>query len=291
MRTDLNAMTFGVELETTIPYDVLMARGWRVGGYHCGAPIPGHDGWVAMHDSSIHARRPHVGAEIVSPVLSGPDGIASIERMVATLNEMGARVNRSTGFHVHIGWTGTPEQLRRLICFVAHHEKALFASTGTHAREASIYCSSIRTSYRPLETLNSEAEALRMQRYHVLNLQNLRREPGRRTVEFRVFAGTLNIEKILAYVQLCLGMVQKALDTPRKPLPWDTTAIARKRRASVGDGLFALQTLFTALVWREKTPPNGRTAVGVLTKDRIGALKAQLVKMAKQYDERAGGVR
>lgn len=287
MRTDLNNMTFGIEIECTIPVETLRQRGWVVGGYHTGASIPGFAGWTAQHDGSIRARRPHQGVEVVSPVLQGFAGLLQIELMVAELRAMGARVNTSTGFHVHVGWNGTPEQLRRLICFVAFHEKALFASTGTTSREHNHYCSSIRTRYRPFEQLSSEADARSVGRYYVLNLANIAMG-RRRTVEFRVFAGTLNVVKILAYVQLCLGMVQKALDNPRKQLSWDAPMSASQSRQRVGDGVWAMRRMLTHLHWRERTRP-GRAAAGVLDPARIGAMKRQLFKMAHQYDGRVAG--
>lgn len=289
MRTDLNSLTFGIEIECTIPTDALRARGWSVGGYHVGAPIPGHTGWKAMHDGSIQARRPYEGVEVVSPVLSGVDGLRQIEAMVADLRAMGAKVNTSTGFHVHVGWNGTPAQLRRLICFVAFHEKALFASTGTTSREGNSYCSSIKFNYRRLETLQTEADIAYagVSRYHVLNLANLR-AAGKRTVEFRVFAGTLNLVKMLAYVQLCLGIVVKALDNPRKPLAWDAPVNARQARLRMGDGLWAMRLLLTHLHWRDRVRP-GRASAGVFDPSTTKTLIKQLTKMARQYDARRAG--
>jgi hypothetical protein len=282
-KTDVNTLSFGVEIECTIPYDTLTARGWRIGGYHRGVAIPGHQGWTAESDASIQPSRSHVACEVVSPVMSGLAGLRSIEQMIETLNVMGAAVNRSTGFHVNIGWTGNPDQLRRLVCLVAHFERALFASTGTTSRDANHYCSSIALDYRGFE--GGQVDPARFSRYHVINLQHVNEMGRGRRVEFRVFAGTLNIVKILAYVQLCLGLVCRALDNSRA-LPFDIAAIARKRSATAGDGQFAMSTLLHHLVWRAKTPPNGRTPVGVIDPSRMRELIKMLRKMAKQYDKR-----
>jgi hypothetical protein len=292
MKIDLNALTFGIEIETTMPGDALRAAGWHVGGYHVGAAIPGFPGWKAMHDGSIQAQYPRVGAEIVSPVLRGTDGLEQVERMVATLNAMGAAVNASTGFHVHIGWGGNATQLRRLVNFVAFHERALFASTGTTSRETNHFCHSIRANYRPLserlataDDITAAALAANNNRYHVLNLANLAKAPSHRTVEFRVFAGTLNVVKILGYIALCLGIVQKALENSRQPLPWDAPV-----RPNVGVGTGAMRILLQHLHWRDKVRP-GRTSAGVLDVAKLPAMKKQLLKMARQYDKRrAGGV-
>src|SRR3954470_7213352 len=96
---DINAMSYGIELEITIPHGTITA-----GGYHAGLPIPGFpSGWNAQNDGSIRPTIPgYVGVEIVSPILRGADGLAQIADVVARLNAMGGRVNRSCGFHVHV---------------------------------------------------------------------------------------------------------------------------------------------------------------------------------------------
>jgi len=287
MRTDLNTLTFGIEIECTIPDASMREQGWTIGQYHVGADIAGHPGWKTMHDGSIQARYPNVGVEVVSPILRGLDGLQQIETMVAKLMAMGAHVNRSTGFHVHVGWGGNVEQLRRLICFVAFHEKALFASTGTRSREHNQFCSSIKARYQQLQALTSESEILYagISRYHVLNLRNLNNaNTGKRTVEFRVFAGTLNIVKMLSYVQLCLGIVSKALDNHRKALPWDAPM---KTRQDVGDGLWAMRVLLTHLHWRKAVRP-GRCSAGVLNVELMPKMLRALNGMAKQYDNPDG---
>jgi hypothetical protein len=61
---DANDLTFGVEIETTIP-----AGACYVGGYHNGVQVPWlPEGWKAEHDGSIRASRGRVACEFVSPV-------------------------------------------------------------------------------------------------------------------------------------------------------------------------------------------------------------------------------
>jgi len=278
---DLNAMTFGIEIECGIPAEALDRLGWTVGAYHRGAEMAGFPGWKLMSDCSVHVRYPLVPGEVVSPILRGAEGLAEAARMIAKLVEIGARVNRSTGFHVHVGFTGSAQQLRRLICFVAYHEKALYATTGTRSREHNHFCSSIKAAFRSLAELRSLSDiANRHQsRYHVLNLQNLA-TGARQTVEFRVFAGTLNATKIAAYIQLCLGIVQKACDTSA-PLPWDAPASKRQARERIGDGFLAVRRLINHLGWHA----NGdRKAFGVFDRDTLPRLNAKLRELAVKYD-------
>ena len=55
-------------------------------------------------------------------------------------------MNRSTGFHVHVGWGGNAKQLAILTGLVAYHETALYASTGTPSRELGNYSRPIKNS-------------------------------------------------------------------------------------------------------------------------------------------------
>ena len=43
---------------------------------------------------------------------------------------------------------------------------------------------------------------------------------GNNRIEFRAFAGTLNKTKIIGYIQMCLGLVELALNT-RRCSDWD----------------------------------------------------------------------
>src|SRR5262249_54090367 len=142
MTVDLNEVTFGVEFEVTLPASSRIA----VGGYHAGVPVADlPTGWNAQRDSSIQAERGFYGVEIVSPILKGIDGIRQIQTVCKWMKEKGAKVNGSTGFHVHVGWAGDQDALRRLAFFVSNFEKAIFAATGTKARERSAFCRPVKT--------------------------------------------------------------------------------------------------------------------------------------------------
>lgn len=297
---NLSEMTFGVELEITIPAGAL-----QIGAYHVGTEIQGFPaGWKAMNDGSI---RPtiagHVGCEIVSPVLRGAAGLLQVAEVVRKLNAMGGRVNASCGFHVHVGFpTRCLPKLGHLVYLVANLEGGLFAMTGTKNRERNQFCGSIKRAYH--RTLNYEAcgregtvgaalqhytDAATQQvvrptasgRYHTLNLDNLLRGT-KPTVEFRVFQGTLNLHKIVAFVRVCLGIVQKASVTRGRRATWD---------AAPGDvpttGVEQIQRLFYRLGW---TRGATNEVYGLLEADGIGGLddsKAIIKRMAEKYDQSA----
>ena len=109
------AITFGVELETTIP----VLSGVVVGNYHNGisvragvatgstaplnAPTFNGECWRAERDGSIRARADRTACEFVSPILSGSDGVQHLIEFVEWANAIGANVNASCGCHITVG--------------------------------------------------------------------------------------------------------------------------------------------------------------------------------------------
>jgi hypothetical protein len=281
---NVNDLTFGVELEVTLPVGTC-----PVGGYHNGVQVPQlPPGWTAERDSSIHAGPGYMAAEIVSPVLKGADGLRQLKAVCDWLNSVQAKVNRSTGFHVHVGFSRQDRRgLRRLVSLVANFEKALFAATGTHSREEGDYCRPVQDDHLYQRAFrDASAGACHLPRYHVLNLTNLLGH-GKPTVEFRVFAGTTNATKALGYVRLCLGIVEKALAMKKLPkwvakTPVQTSPIHRS-----GEGQTALTRLFYGLGWtkgRESHAFGDVQADGLPT---IDATKKELMRLARKYDGRA----
>jgi hypothetical protein len=280
---NVNDLTFGVELEVTLP-----AGACPVGGYHCGVQVPElPPGWKAERDGSIQPGPGHMAAEIVSPVLQGADGLRQLQAVCAWLNRVGARVNRSTGFHVHVGFDHhNAAALHRLVSLVANFEKALFAATGTHSREQGHYCRGIQDDHCFVTAFRATRVArpgLCGDRYHVLNLANLlgRCKP---TVEFRVFAGTTSAVKAVGYVRLCLGIVEKALAMKKLPqwvakTPVESSPIHRK-----GEGQTALTRLFYGLGWTKGREAHIFGDVQAEGLPGVEEVKKELMRLARKYD-------
>ena len=55
--------------------------------------------WKVVTDGSVN--RYGTGYELVSPPISGDEGLAELERALEILNELGAKVDRTCGVHVH----------------------------------------------------------------------------------------------------------------------------------------------------------------------------------------------
>src|SRR5262249_50494137 len=147
------------------------------------------------------------------------------------LNALGAKVNRSCGFHIHIGIpsyltevnndaiTAFIEKLARVSSF---YSRALYAQTGTLSRENGFYCCKPNGQYLDVIKKVKKSKALGdlhgINRYQMLNLTNVTRN---RTVEFRCFAGTLNIEKVLVHLFSVLGICKVAANLATVP-SWES---------------------------------------------------------------------
>ena len=228
-----------------------------------------------------------MAAEIVSPVLKGADGLRQLKAVCDWLNGAGAKVNRSTGFHVHVGFCRADKRgLRRLVSLVANFEKALYAATGTRSREQGHFCQGIQEDHSFVTAFRATRVArpgLCSNRYHALNLTNLLGH-GKPTVEFRVFAGTTNAVKATGYVRLCLGIVEKALSMKKLPkwtakTPVETSPIHRS-----GEGQTALTRLFYSLGWTKGRESHTFGDIQPQGLPTIEAIKKELMRLARKYD-------
>lgn len=274
-------MTFGIEIECYVPRGLVLDGTIRIGGYHAGAQVNALPmGWNCQHDGSLRGVGcGRVGVEIVSPILKGADGIQQVKLVCKWLQSIGATVRSSCGFHVHVGFDPTnSEGLKQVVSLVANFEKALYASTGTKSREQGHYCRTVQGS-----TVHKNGEYNRAERYHLLNVSNLVRG-GKPTVEFRCFAGTINLVKILGHIRQCLGLVEKALSMKKLP-KWEAkTPVVTSPIHRGGEGLTALTRFFYTLGW---TKGRSDYVFGNVEADGcpgIKACKKVLQKLAKKYD-------
>lgn len=264
-------ITFGIEIETTIPAGLIV-----VGPHGVGSDVPQLPGWKADSDPSIRAGRGRVACEFVSPVYRGAEGLRKLIADIATIKAMGARVNGSCGLHVHVGFDrSNREATERLTALVANFEQAIYASTGTKNRERGRWCAGFRR-------YGSTGQAIRcasQSRYHVCNLIS-----GKPTVEFRAFSGSLNEQKIVGYIRMCVGLVERALTTKRAtnftPPPVAPTSPIHRS----GEGQTALTRLFYQLGWTKgrQSHVHGHLAADDLP--TIKRTKQTLMDLARKYD-------
>lgn len=229
VKVNMDEVTFGVEIECTLPYSYVRAKQIEIGNYHHGTqlPAPFPMGWNAQQDGSLYAEAGYISLEIVSPVLTGLAGLQEVLRVYALLADAGMVVNESCGFHVHVGINSvlgdraTDEGLvvrwlRRMVNLVSVHELGLFAITGQRNRLDNRYCQTIKAQWDGVLATSTQLEVIadRVQshaaRYHTLNLCNLTK--SKRTVEFRVFGATVDGMQALGYVITALGIAHRAAE-------------------------------------------------------------------------------
>lgn len=270
-------LTFGIEIEATIPAGLI-----DVGPHGSGRPIAQLPGWKADRDPSIAAGPGRQACEFVSPVYRGSEGLAQLVADIRAIKAMGAEVNASCGLHVHVGFDRSNRvALERLTTLVSNFETAVYASTGTKNRERGRWCESIRRHGAAATALQQS----QWNRYHVVNLGS--EHP---TVEFRPFAASLNPQKIVGYVCMCLAMVERATAAKRStdwtPKPTaETSPIHRS-----GAGQTQLTRFFYAMGWTKGRqshvfgnviePAGGDDAA----RARLRPLKRELMRMARKYD-------
>ena len=278
-------LTFGVEIETIAPDTAVRNDGLRIGPYKHGIQVPYlPQGWTAEQDGSIDNSRGGHKCEIVSPILHGAEGLAQVAEVMRTLEAKGHRVNASTGCHVHVGWKRTlpSEALARLITIVAYVEKGLYAITGSKSRERGTYCGGVRKYGNNKDAKDKIEQA----RYHALNLTNLARGT-KDTVEFRVFSGTTSATKVVGWVQVCLGLVERAINGKRQPA-WSPKPLQGGWKKA-GEGQSEAERLIGYLAWGAGYARihNGKQFGWVSDAIPQEEIKAEFRRLAKKYDEQA----
>jgi hypothetical protein len=226
----MKTLKFGIEIET-------VGLGWAglaaaiqkvVGGttqYTSGGmELTAADGrvWSVVRDGSLSGS---VNGEIVSPILTYAD-LEPLQEVVREVRKAGARVDSSCGIHVHVGAESFDARaVANLVKMMNKHELIIEKALGVSEARLVRYCKRVDQammqrleSQRPqtLAAMNrvwygQETTSPRRyddSRYHALNLNSFF---VRKTVEFRLFNGSLHAGEVKSYVQLCLALAAKAM--------------------------------------------------------------------------------
>lgn len=309
--------TFGVELELIAPLSYSSNTPVRNNhGWGLGIDENLWTDWRRKTDCSIETRRSRAFAvEIVSPKLRGLDGLEEMSNVIKYLWKGGCSTNASCGFHVHVGVdsafgdygnepTKVAEWLSRLLALATYYEAGLLASTGAESRLDNAYCCSVRGMWRydldsligkkfyngPRGPYNKSRHLTYLgngkSRYAILNTLNATcGHPDKYTVEFRVWPGTLSTTKAEAYVQLALGLCQKALCEARSAINWRERYVPESRFYSPEKTWKSeLEKLVSALGWRKCGNQYGLLRPVECAKARY---IPELMRLANKLDETA----
>lgn len=211
---DATRQTFGVEFEVLMPEGMDRPSLAMIIRDHanvaCHAETYNHSvrpSWKIVQDGSLgdYAR----GAEAVSPVLRGEEGLDEMKRVCEALVSAGCTVNKKCGFHVHVGARGRDVGFfRRLLRLYATNERLIDSFMAPSRRgTANLYCQPVTLPFAfdtmTLDSMRREFDS----RYRKLNLQSYWRHG---TVEFRHHQGTVEAKKAEMWVRVCLKMTAAA---------------------------------------------------------------------------------
>lgn len=175
--------------------------------------------WKIVTDGSLNDYSR--GIEIVSPPLSGEDGLTEVQNVIRALADFGCSVSKKCGLHVHVGLVDARQPgeslvplacIKRLVNLYAGFEPIIDSIMPASRRaNTNQYCRSI-TSAAPATinaatTLNDIISAVGNGRFVKLNLHSYSKY---RTAEFRQHAGSLDATKVRNWTLTCLRMVAAA---------------------------------------------------------------------------------
>lgn len=235
---------FGIEIETASPITAAeLNRLLNDAGIPCVDHSHTHNGnsnthWMLKYDGSLN-RLPQGtrGIEVVSPPLDfdDPEQRASVSKVADVMRDAGCRPCDQTGIHVHIegvnrdGSNLTPRQIAAVACFFYKFEDAIYriASSGWESIRGGA-----RTYAKPIPEATAKAlgkvrtgadlrnvwngctstgrrinGAYSLDRYFAVNLHSYWL---RNTIEFRCFNGSVNGDRMQAYIALCMAIVEDA---------------------------------------------------------------------------------
>ena len=189
--------TYGLEFEVAGISTSAASAALNRGGIECVEPQRQHEineKWTSVYDGSVR------GAEIVSPILDEVR-LNEASTVARLLLSAGGKVDRTTGFHVHIGAAALSldHVAQWYLNWNLVHEAigALVAPS----RLNNSYCKvpTLQNIDRNVERIrNGEISDTNGDRYQSFNLQSFQRHG---TLEIRVHQGTLNGTKAVAWAK------------------------------------------------------------------------------------------
>lgn len=172
--------------------------------------------WKIITDGSLNSydaddTRNMNGIELVSPPMTD---LTQLETVCRVLAEVGAKVNRTAGMHVHHEIRDmTIEAVKLFVTNYQSSQASIDAVVAPSRRAAAQnqYCKPIGSDYtyrlNGCHTL-SDIQYAYLDRYHVVNLTSY---PKYGTLEIRQHQGTVEFEKISNWVKLGQRMIDEAI--------------------------------------------------------------------------------
>ena len=160
-----------------------------------------------VSDGSIHGNSP---IECVSPILNGNNGgFDSLKACCDLLNGTGAKVNRSTGLHIHVGGRITERQYCNVFVNYFYLEPVIDTFMAPSRRDGNSYCKALHghisnARLSAAQTCSEIQSVFMNDRYYKVNAKSWARH---NTIEFRQHQGTTDYEKISNWARFCVKLV------------------------------------------------------------------------------------
>lgn len=206
-----DARTWGCEIEF-LGNKAAVVREMRANGLACvdnGYTHNTMSTWKMVSDSSAEW-------ELVSPPLAGEEGWRQLKIACNALAAAGVTINRTCGFHVHHVARDLPQTaIRNFIKLYCRYEGVIDTLVSPSRRNSeNQYCRSLRSR------LANDADYSRLDhaanlynfngtRYMKVNLESMGRQG---TIEIRHHQGTIDYQKIKAWIVFTQGLLNHAVD-------------------------------------------------------------------------------
>lgn len=233
----LEQITFGIEIECIAngslldTAQVLTDAGITAATSHYSGRNPAGV-WLVKPDGSLNPG----GREIVSPILSGTDGLQMVHTVATALARAGHVADRSCGFHVHVGARGmTGREVAAVFTRYAVMADEIMASLAP-SRRHNHYCGVPNGAAVALlfNGIAADADPRRVMyavnqtsRYAAVNLMNMQRGTDTGTIEFRQHQGTVDADRMVAWIKFVRGFVVESARVANAPAEVVTTAAPR----------------------------------------------------------------
>jgi hypothetical protein len=184
--------------------------------------------WKLVTDQSIRGEYPF---ELVSPILQGDAGLAQIDVVCGVLAACKARVNSSTGLHVHVDgadFTRSLTKVKNIARMWMKYETCFDQVVAPSRRDGNcmlrsnleLHGGSVAAAFAAISNAETLGEVMKatneyasaIGRYRKFNLCSLLRHG---TIEFRQHGGTIEAQKITAWVQAITDFADEAAGAVR----------------------------------------------------------------------------
>lgn len=218
-----NFRSFGIELECYHPTkdadtstrEIIAAI--RAMGYRAKASNytgRDYDHWQVKPDGSVSPYGRSL--ELVAPTLPGtPASFEQVRKVVEWMSAQGFDVNKSCGFHVHIGTPDLSIPQHAAVAYRYHLLRDDINAVLPRSRHNGNYCEAL--AYGALDKVRRGANGANTLRWDhgerrvAVNLEHSTKDRSARRIEFRQHSGTLNWGKVFGWYRLMCEFIEETV--------------------------------------------------------------------------------